>query len=484
MEDGTASVGLAPAGSMVHTDPVDAPKRMPHPAGRLPWLGDVLRLDPAAPVQREARWVRELGPIFEIDIVGRRVVIVGGGSAAEELMDEQRFAKSIAGPITKLRTIVGNGLVTAANSDPEWQVAHNVLLPVFSRSAMRSYHDTMVDCVDQLIGLWSASDAPVDVPTTLSRLTLEIIGRTGFGHSFGSLSDESTPFVDAMTRVLNYMSSSSNDIPILREILGRKEIRRHPGDVELLHQTVDTIVSQRRSGGTTSGHDMLHQMLTVIDPDSGRGLSVESIRNQVLTLLVAGHETTASLVGFALSETSRKPHVWQQMRDEVATVSGSGPISYEDVASLRVTRRVVDETLRLWPSAPAIFRKPRFDTTIAGYPVAKGQPILLVTLAVHREPDLWGPDADVFDPDRFGRARQSERPSWAYRPFGVGARACIGRQFALHEAVLILASLARAFTLHDPSPITIAEGLTMRPRSFTVDIRARHLQVVGGTEEG
>lgn len=446
---------------------------MPRPSGRLPWLGDVLRLDPSAPVQREARWVRELGPVFEIDILGNRIVVVGAGPAAEEVMDERRFAKSIAGPVGKLRSIAGNGLVTAANSDPEWQVAHNVLMPVFSRSAMRSYHDTMVDCADQLVELWSTSETPVDVPRTLSRLTLEIIGRTGFSHSFGPLSARETPFVEAMTRVLNHVSSSSNDIPILREIVGRRSTRQHPRDVELLHSTVDSIVSQRRSDVSAPADDMLQHMLTAVDDESGRGLSVESIRNQVLTLLVAGHETTASLVGFALSEVARRPALWERIAEEVAAVCGARTIAYEDVPGLRLTRRMVDETLRLWPSAPAIFRKPRFDTTIAGFPIRKGQPVLLVLLALHRDHDLWGPDADTFDPDRFVRDRQSERPSWAYRPFGVGMRSCIGRQFALHEAVLILASLARSVTLHDPSPITVAEGLTMRPGSFTVDVRPR-----------
>lgn len=455
---------------------------MPHPSGRLPWLGDVLRLDPSAPVQREAKWVRDLGPIFEIDIIGRRVVIVGGGQAAEEVMDERRFAKSITGPIGKLRSIAGNGLFTAANSDPEWRIAHNILTPVFSPSAMRGYHNSMTDCADELIELWSGSDGPVDVPRTLSRLTLEIIGRTGFSHSFGPLEEQSTPFVEAMTRVLNHVSSSSNDIPILREVFGRKAIRQHPRDVQLLHSTVDAIVSQRRSGTLSPADDMLEQMLTATDVESGRQLTVESIRNQVLTLLVAGHETTASLVGFALSEVARRPALWEQIGAEVATVCGTAPIEYDAVAGLRLTRRVVDETLRLWPSAPAIFRKPRFDTTIAGYPIRKGQPILLVVLAVHRDQDLWGPDADIFDPDRFARDRRVERPGWSYRPFGVGPRSCIGRQFALHEAVLILGSLARAVTLHDPSPVTVAEGLTMRPRSFTVGVRPRQVQPALGTD--
>lgn len=452
---------------------------MPHPSWRLPFLGDVLRLDPRRPVQREAQFVRELGDVFEIDIAGKKVVVVGGGDAAAEVFDESRFAKAVVPPVSNLRELAGDGLFTAFNSEPAWAQAHNVLMPAFSQSSMRSYHEVMLECVDGLCSYWAAqaTQGPVDVSSDMNRLTLEVIGRTGFGYSFDSFSAGRHPFVESMTRALSFVSQSANDLPVIREIFGWKALRQHPKDIALMQRTVDEVIAARRHGQSPRQDDLLQRMLEHPDPQTGELLTDQSIRNQVLTFLVAGHETTAGLLSFALHYLSLHPEMVERARSEIAQVrDGSGPLRFEQVAKLRYVRRIVDETLRLWPSGPAFFRKARTDTTLAGYPVRKGQTVLVVLLALHRDPTLWGEDTETFDPDRFLPAAVRARPAHAYKPFGVGARACIGRQFALHEAVLALAEILTRFEVA-PVPgyeLSVAELLTIRPEGLRMELHPRH----------
>lgn len=466
------------------------PERMcplPHPSLRLPFLGDVLKLNPSTPVQGEWRMAEDLGSIFEIKIIGDRLTVVAGADIAEEVFDESRFAKAIVPPLTKIRQIAKDGLFTAYNSEPNWAKAHNVLAPAFSKASMRSYHATMVECVSDLIIYWGEAiggDAAgrVRVSDDMNKLTLEIIGRTGFGYEFHSFeATEADPFVASMSRALSYVSSSANDIPILREILGYSAARQFPKDLELLQSVVDDVIAARRHGGSPEHNtDLLQRMIDTPDPETGQLLDDENIRYQVLTFLVAGHETTAGVLGFALHYLSVNAHVLDQARAEIDQVwtDKSQAIAFDQVAKFRYVRRVIDETLRLWPSGPAFFRKARKDTVVGDkYLMKKGHPILVVLLALHRDPAVWGTDPESFDPDRFLPSSVRERPghTTAYKPFGTGARACIGRQFALHEAVLSLVMLIDRFNI-TPDPdyrLKVKELLTIRPDGLELTLTHR-----------
>ncbi|OZC56071.1 cytochrome P450 [Rhodococcus sp. 06-621-2] len=460
---------------------------MPHPSGRLPILGDVLRLSPSTPVQGEMRMAQDLGSIFEIKIVSDHLVVVAGADIAAEIFDEARFAKAIVPPLTKVRQIAKDGLFTAYNSEPNWAKAHNVLAPAFSQASMRSYHDTMIECVTDLVGYWDkaiagSSRGRVEVPGDMNKLTLEIIGRTGFGYEFHSFdAAETDPFVNSMSRALGYVSSSANDIPILREILGYAAARQFPKDVKLLQSVVDDVIAARRQGGVPEQNtDLLQRMIDTPDPDTGELLDDENIRYQVLTFLVAGHETTAGVLSFALHYLSINPHVLREARAEIDQVwtDRDQPITFEQVAKFRYVRRVIDETLRLWPSGPAFFRKARKDTVVGGkYLLKKGHPILVVLLALHRDPAVWGPDPDRFDPDRFlpSEVKARQHHSNAYKPFGTGARACVGRQFALHEAVLALVMLVDKFDFAPDADyqLKVKELLTIRPDGLELTLTHR-----------
>jgi unspecific monooxygenase len=214
-------------------------------------------------------------------------------------------------------------------------------------------------------------------------------------------------------------------------------------------------------------------MLTTDDPETGERLDPVNVRNQILTFLVAGHETSASALSFALYFLATHPDEAAKARAEVDTMSPHGATTprFEEIAKLRAIRHVLDESLRLWPTAPAYFREAKQDTVLGGrYPIKAGQWVIVVLQQVHRDPSVWGDDAAEFRPDRF-----HTRPGQGYKPFGTGIRACIGRQFAYHEMILALATILHRYDF-EPDPnyvLDVREQLTFKPMGFRLTFTRR-----------
>ncbi|MFJ5028307.1 cytochrome P450 [Streptomyces sp. NPDC088560] len=454
--------------------------RIPHPPRRVPLLGDVLGVNRRTPVQDSMRLARELGPVFRRRAFGKEFVFVWGAALAADLADETRFAKHVGLGVANLRPVAGDGLFTAYNHEPNWQLAHDVLAPGFSREAMEGYHGMMLAVAERLTGHWdreSAAGRTVDVPGDMTKLTLETIARTGFGHDFGSFErDRPHPFVTAMVGTLTY-AQRLNSVPgPLAPLLLRSAARRNAADMTYLNRTVDDLVAARRRGGRGEG-DLLDRMLRTAHPETGEKLSAENVRKQVITFLVAGHETTSGALSFALYYLARHPEIAARARAEVDRVWGDTERpAYEQVAKLRYVRRVLDESLRLWPTAPAYAREAVRDTVLGGdHPMRRGAWAMVLTPMLHRDPEVWGEDAERFDPDRFEAAAVRARPPHTFKPFGTGARACIGRQFALHEATLVLGLLLRRYDLRaDPAyRLKVIERLTVMPEGLRLGLARR-----------
>ncbi|MFJ5966311.1 cytochrome P450 [Streptomyces sp. NPDC093060] len=454
--------------------------RIPHPPRRVPLAGDVLGVDRRRPVQDSMRFGRELGPIFRRRAFGNEFVFLWGSRLVADLADESRFAKHVGLGIANLRPVAGDGLFTAYNHEPNWQLAHDVLAPGFTREAMEGYHGMMLAVAERLTGHWDrelAAGRAVDVPGDMTKLTLETISRTGFGHDFGSFErDRPHPFVSAMVGTLSY-AQRLNSVPApLAPLLLRGASRRNAADIAHLDRTVDELVAARRRSGGGDG-DLLDRMLATAHPETGERLSAENVRKQVITFLVAGHETTSGALSFALYYLARHPEVAARARAEVDRVWGDTPEpGYDQVAKLRYVRRVLDESLRLWPTAPGYAREARQDTVLAGeHPMRRGAWALVLLPMLHRDPEVWGEDPERFDPDRFDAAAVRARPPHTFKPFGTGARACIGRQFALHEATLVLGLLLRRYELR-PDPdyrLRVTERLTLMPEGLRMHLERR-----------
>ncbi len=448
---------------------------IPHPRHRLPVVGDVLGINPRAPIQSSLRRVRDLGPITVWKLFGVETVIVGGADLVAELNDETRFERFVGLHLRPLRRISGDALFTVENGDPKWQLAHDILAPAFAREAMRGYHPIMLEVARQLLANWdSAADRGqrVDVSADMTRLTLETIGRAGFGYRFASFDrDRPHPFVTAMTRALRYANLSvvSPLAPVRRVLAG--SARQHRTDIATMEHIVDEAIQARRSGAAADAPDLLDLMLHTAHPETGHRLDEVGIRNQVISFMIAGHETTSGALSFALYYLTRDPHALARARAEVNTLWGQvddPKPAFTDVPKLRYVRAVLDEALRLWPTAPGYLRAARTDTMLAGrYPMHQGDWVTVLLPLLHRDPQVWA-DPDRFDPDRFAPGKAKTRPAHAYKPFGTGQRACIGRQFALHEAVLALGLLLHRYHLtpSDGYRLQIAESLTLKPQGF------------------
>ena len=448
---------------------------LPHPPYRVPFLGDVLGLNPRTPFQSALPQTEKLGPISARKVLGTEMVAVSGLDLVAEVHDETRFGKYVGHHLAPLREVIGDALITVETDNPNWKLAHDILKPAFSREAMQGYHSIMLQAIREMLDHWDgAADAGrrVDVTADATRLALESIGQAGFGYRFGSF-DRQRPhaFISAMNRVLKYASWSA--FPLLTRLL-RPAIRRSGA---VMGGIVDDVIQARRDGTGSETRDLLHLMLNSAHPITGRRLDPVNIRQQVITFIVAGHETTSGALSFALYYLTQNPDVLARARAEVDALWGTSDNpepAYGDVAKLRYVRAVLDEALRLWPTAPGYLRVAHEDTVLGDrYRIKKGQWVLVLLPIVHRDPRVW-PDPERFDPDRFGPGQMKSR-AHAYKPFGTGQRACIGRQFALHEAVLTLALILHRYdlTAENDYRLKIAESITLKPRGFRLGLKKR-----------
>ncbi|MCP2165612.1 bifunctional cytochrome P450/NADPH--P450 reductase [Goodfellowiella coeruleoviolacea] len=452
--------------------------------GGVPVIDVSDRAPNAAPVLDTMALARAHGPVFVQRRFGQDLLVVGDLDLVTDLADEQRFCKVIGPALENVRGFAGDGLFTAYNEEPNWAKAHDILMPAFALGSMRTYHPVMVRVARRLIAAWdrhAAAGTPVDVPDDMTRMTLDTIGLAGFGFDFGSFErDEPHPFVSAMVRCLDWSMRKLFRRPDADHTEADAAFR---ADADYLASVVDEVIAARRSdtatgGGDTEAEDLLGLMLNAPHPVDGTTLDAANIRNQVITFLIAGHETTSGALSFALHYLTKHPTALREVRREVDQLWGEADDpepTFEDVGRLRYTRQVLNEALRLWPTAPVFARQARQDTLLGGrVPVRAGQPISVLVPVLHRDP-VWGDNPELFDPDRFAPELEAARSPHAFKPFGTGERACIGRQFALHEATMLLGLLVHRYRLldHADYQLRLKQTLTIKPDGFTLTLRRR-----------
>ncbi|MFF1448335.1 cytochrome P450 [Streptomyces sp. NPDC058274] len=460
--------------------PPTAPHPQPAAVPDVP-LVDISDTGPGrAPIQQVMELMRRHGSALVRRLHGRDTLFVSDLGLITDLADENRFAKSVGPALENVREFAADGLFTAYNDEPNWAKAHDILMPAFALGSMRTYHPVMLRVARRLIESWDrdAHDGrPVDVPDDMTRMTLDTIGLAGFGYDFGSFEGTGPhPFVESMVRCLEWSMTR----------LGRSPGSDHTAedaafrdDAAYLAQVVDDVIAARvADGGQDSPDDLLGLMLTAEHPVEGTTLDTANIRNQVITFLIAGHETTSGAMSFALYYLAKHPAVLQLVQREVDALWGDTDDpepDFDDIGRLTYTRQVLNEALRLWPTAAAFGRQAREDTLLGGrIPVAAGQQVIILAPMLHREP-VWGDNPELFDPSRFTPEAEAARSPHAFKPFGTGERACIGRQFALHEATMLLAMIVHRYRLHDHADyrLAIKETLTLKPEGFTLTLTPR-----------
>jgi cytochrome P450/NADPH-cytochrome P450 reductase len=454
---------------------------IPHPPKK-PVVGNMLSLDPNAPVQHLVRLTRELGPIYWLDMMGAPLVIVSGHDLVDELSDEKRFDKAVRGSLRRVRAVGGDGLFTADTSEPNWSKAHNILLQPFGNRAMQSYHPSMVDIAEQLVKKWERlnADEEIDVVHDMTALTLDTIGLCGFDYRFNSFyRRDYHPFVESLVRSLETIMMTRG-LP-LEGLWLQKRRKDLAQDVAFMNKMVDEIIAERRGNAEAAEgkKDMLGAMMTGVDRSTGEQLDDVNIRYQINTFLIAGHETTSGLLSCTIYALLKHPDILKKAYEEVDRVLGPDTNvrpTYQQVTQLTYITQILKEALRLWPPAPAYGIAPLNDETIGGkYKLRKNTFVTVLVMALHRDPSVWGPNPDKFDPENFSREAEAARPINAWKPFGNGQRACIGRGFAMHEAALAIGMILQRFKLVDNHryQMQLKETLTIKPDGFKIKVRPR-----------
>jgi cytochrome P450/NADPH-cytochrome P450 reductase len=452
---------------------------IPKPKGD-PVIGNLRAIDGDAPIQSFMRLAKMLGPIFQLDVLGSPIIFVGSQALVDEVSDEARFDKRVAGALRNIRDFAGDGLFTARTDEANWAKAHRLLMPAFGPIGIRGMFDRMYDIAEQMLLRWErfGADNVIEVTDDMTRMTLDTIALCAFDYRFNSFYQrEMHPFIGAMVDALAEAGARTRRPELASKMLLRTR-RAYEDDLALMRDIADALIAERkRDPDAAQKKDLLGLMLQGRDPVTGEGLSDENIRFQLVTFLIAGHETTSGLLSFATYFLVKNPRVLQKARAEVDAVFGDELPRVEHIGKLRYVEQVLMETLRLWPTAPAFQLKAREDTVIGGrYAITKRDTITVLIPMLHRDTSAWGDDVEEFKPERFESEAFAKMPPNSWKPFGNGQRACIGRPFAMQEAVLLVAMILQRFDLIEDDPsyqLQVAETLTLKPHGFRIRVKRR-----------
>ncbi|KAJ7635523.1 fatty acid hydroxylase [Mycena polygramma] len=444
----------------------------------IPFIGNVTALDRDVPLRSFVLLAKTYGEIYQLNILGTTIVNVNSYSLTNEISDESRFKKHVAAGLFEVRNLLGDGLFTAFNDEPEWGVAHRLLMPAFGPVAMKGMMEGMRDICDQLILKWErfGPNALIEPAADFTKLTFDTIAYCSMSYRMNSFySDKPIPFVVAMGDFLAESDLRSKRPRVLQAIAGKDT--KYYQDIKVMKDLSDEIVAERQNYPNDK-KDLLNTMLHATDSQTGRKMSARSIAGNLLTFLIAGHETSSGMLTFAIYHLLRTPAALRKVRAEIDQLLGDRPASVDDLSNMPYLTAVMRETLRLSPTAAKRGVTPIQDTTIGGgkYFVKAGTTILVHVWNMHRDPAVWGEDAEEFRPERLLDGKFEALPPNAWQPFGFGMRGCIGRAFAWQEVTLVLATVLQRFDLSfaDPSyTLQLTQTLSVKPRGFYIHARPR-----------
>ncbi len=410
--------------------------------GHLPELRDDL-------LSFYTRTARQYGDVFLIRFGFKPVYIVNHPDLIEEVLTSRNFIKHYA--LRMNRRLLGNGLLSSEGDF--WLRQRRLIQPAFNRDDLSRYAATMIDYSVRRAGLWHAGETR-DIHAEMRQLTMEIAAKTLFG---ADVEGEGALVAPALVEVMDSFSSRlfsvlrlPESFPTPRNLRARRAVRRLDA---ILYGIID------RSKRDGAQDDLLSILLHARDEEDGTGMSDKQIRDEAMTLFLAGHETTALALTYTLWLLARHPEIQDRLRAEVREALGDGPLTVAHLPRLTFAERVVLEGMRLYPPAYAIGRQAINACTIGGYEIPAGGTIVSLQWVVHRDPRWWD-EPERFNPERWADGLLKRLPKGTYFPFGGGPRVCIGNTFAMMEATLALAALLRGWRVVPASE----EPLKFRPR--------------------
>lgn len=396
------------------------------------------------------------GDISHCRVGPRHVYLLNHPDLVHELLvtKERSFSKGVA--LQRAKDLLGEGLLTSEGEPHLMQ--RRFMQPAFHRQRVAAYAETMIDAAERAAALWQDGDE-IDIADEMMHVTLDIVARVLFGYD---VSDEASEIRQAMNDILGLFRMFVSPFgPFLRR-LPIPPSQRAERALARLELTIGRIIAERRASGEDRG-DLLSMLLA--RDENGRGITDRQIRDEVMTLFLAGHETTANALAWTWYLLARHPYVAKQLEAELQREIGSRPLVAGDYPRLRYTEMVFAESMRLYPPVWAVGRQAIEDVEIGGWTLPRGSIAAVSQWVLHRDERFWN-EPHVFNPLRWTPERKSERPRYAYFPFGAGSRMCIGESFAWMEGVLVMATIARRwrfYLISDDEPRRQA-SITLRPR--------------------
>ncbi|MGM0555599.1 MAG: cytochrome P450 [Myxococcota bacterium] len=414
-----------------------------------------------------SRIANDYGGISSLRLGGFNTYLITEPELIEDVLLRKSDAFHKDALTGELSEVLGQGLLTS--EDPVWRRQRKLISPALRRKQIAHYGDTMVARTREMLARWGDGDV-VPLHRDIMEATLRIVVETLFGLEFEEDIDEVAGALDAV--VEHFHEQGHTLWRFVPEPLPTPMRGKLSGAVARLDATIYGLIDGRRKD-PTPGDDLLHHLLVAVD-DDGNAMTDRQLRDEVLTMFIAGHETTALAIMYAWHLVSRHPEVAERLREEVDRVLGGRDAVAGDIGKLPYTRAIVQESLRLYPPAWIVGREPHEDVEIGGWTIPSGAQVLLPQSVVHRDP-RWYDRPDEFSPERWLDDLDDELPRFAYFPFGGGRRVCIGNYFARMEAMLVVATMAQHVELEPMTDeaLRTQPSITQRPAG-SIHMRVRH----------
>jgi cytochrome P450 len=432
-----------------------------------------LRQMKANPFQALCDWQRDYGDLVSFRLAIRHFYLISHPKLIEQALIKRSdiFVKMYdPKKPTGLALVLGQGLVTSQGE--LWKRQRRLMQPVFQRSNLASLHSQIVAAGNNLLARWRllGDGAQVNLADEMMQVTLEVITQTMFSTSVLDKIEHIAPALDTALRYAAKSVMNPLRIPLSIPTQANREFNAASA---LLDEVIYGIIEQRRT--QTAVHNDLLAMLLNASDDKGNLMSDKQIRDEVITIFSAGHETTANLLSWTLYLLARHPDVLAKLRQELDTLLQGEIPTAEDLQQLVYTRAVLNESMRFRPPVGIIMRKIIKDTEIDGYSLKQGGLAIFSIYNIHHHPDFWQ-QPEQFDPERF---LNGENRRFSFMPFGTGERICIGNHFALLESQILLSMIVQNFDLQllNTDEAEIEMAVTLKPKGgipVKLTARSRH----------
>ena len=386
------------------------------------------------------RWMRglrdEYGDLVEVRVLGDRWFLVSHPDDIETVLVKNAKRVGRDAYVVLLERTLGLGLLTSEG--PLWKRQRKLMAQAFTPKRINTYAETMAAVTDRRAH-WAEGQV-IDLHAAMSRLAMEVVAAVLFGASVSA--SEVQVVRESMEVINDFYASSPEAILQVPAWVPTPRNREMSTAVKRIDGLIFDIIAKRRRSKERHD-DLLGTLLDAVD-DEGSAMTDQQLRDEAVTLFLAGHETTALALGYTLMLLAKHPEVERRLVEEVDRVLGGRLPNAEDSKALTYTRQVIEESMRLYPPAWTTGREVREEITVRGVTMPEGSQVITSQWIVHRDPRFF-PDPEAFDPDRFEKARAKRLPKYAYFPFGGGPRTCIGNHFAMMEATLLLAIVMQRY---------------------------------------